>query len=119
MQPTTLEGLFLNPGFLAVFIAILTTIGNVMVGVSMLPEDRRRKRYKLHLYVFFFVLACYLFFLAWNHFVNGKDSLFDYTVLFYFVVVIPFSRRASVTAHSIIASVGLVLMTVAAFLQVG
>jgi hypothetical protein len=119
MQPTTLEDLFLNPGFLAIFFAILTTIGNVMVGVSMLPEDQRRKRYQLHLYVFFFVLAGYLFFLAWNHFVNEKNSFFDYAVLFYFSVVIPLSRRASVTAHAIIASVGLVLMTVAAFLQVG
>lgn len=119
MQPTTLEDLFLNPGFLAIFIAILTTIGNVMVGVSMLPEDRRRKRYKLHLYVFFSVLACYLCFLAWNHFVHEKNLLFDYAVFLYFVIVIPLSRRASVTAHAIIASVGLVLLTVVAFFHVG
>lgn len=119
MQPTTLEDLFLNPGFLAIFIAILITIGNVMVGVSMLPEDKRRKRYKLHLYVFFIVLACILCFLAWNYFVAGKNLLFDYVVFLYFAVVIPLSRRASVTAHAIIASVGLVLLTVTAFLNVG
>ena len=119
MQPTTLEDLFLNPGFLAIFIAILTTIGNVMVGVSMLPEDQRRKRYKLHLYVFFAVLSCYLCFLVWNHFVHGKNLLFDYAVFLYFVIVIPLSRRASVTAHAIIASVGLVLLTVVAFFHMG
>lgn len=119
MQPTTLEDLFLNPGFLTIFFAILATITNVMVGVSMLPEDKRRKRYKLHLYVFFFVLVCYLYFLAWNHFVNGKNLLFNYAVLLYFAVVIPLSRRANVTAHAIIASVGLVLLTVVALLQVG
>jgi hypothetical protein len=119
MQPTTLEDLFLNPGFLAIFFAILATIANVMVGVSMLPEDKRRKRYKLHLYVFFAVLVCFLYFLAWDHFVNGKNSLINYFALFYFAVIIPLSRRANVTAHAIIASVGLVLLTVAAFLQVG
>jgi len=119
MQPTTLEGLFLNPGFLAIFIAILTTIGNVMVGVSMLPEDRRRKRYKLHLYVFVVVLACFLYFLVWNYFVHGKNLLYNYVAFLYFAIVIPLSRRASVTAHAIIASVGLVLLTVAAFFQVG
>jgi len=119
MPPTTLEALFLNPGFLAIFFALLTTIGNVMVGVSMLPEDQRRKRYKLHLYVFFAVLSCYLCFLAWNHFAYGKDRLFNYVVFFYFAVVIPLSRRANIKAHAIIASVGLVLLPVVAFLNVG
>jgi len=93
MQPTTLEGLFLNPGFLAIFFAILTTIANVMVGVSMLPEDKRRKRYKFHLYVFFAVLACYLFFLIWNHFVYGKNSLLNYAVFIYFTAIIPSAKK--------------------------
>ncbi len=119
MQPTTLADLFLNPGFLAIFISILITIGNVMVGVSMLPEDIRRKRYKLHLYVFFIVLVCILCFLIWKHFVDEENLLFNYFVFLYFAVVIPLSRRASVTAHAIIASIGLVLLTVVAFLQVG
>lgn len=119
MLPTTLEGLFLNPGFLAIFFAVLTTIGNIMVGVSMLPQDKRRKRYKLHLYVFFAVLACYLYFLAWNYFVYGNNPLLNYAVLIYFAVIIPLSRRANVTTHAIIASVGLVLMSVAALLHMG
>jgi hypothetical protein len=119
MQPTTLEDLFLNPGFLTIFIAILITIGNVMVGVSMLPEDKRRTRYQLHQYVFYTVLVCILCFLAWNHFVDGGNLLFNYFVFLYFAVVIPLSRRASVTAHAIIASVGLVLLSVTAFLNVG
>lgn len=119
MQATTLKDIFLNPGFLAIFLTILATILNVMVGVSMLPEDQRRKRYKLHLYVFFAVLACYLYFLAWNHFEYGKNSLFNYAVLFYFAVVIPLSRRVQITAHAIIASVGLVLLTVVGFLHLG
>ncbi len=119
MQPTTLEGLFLNPGFLAIFFAILIAIANVMVGVSMLPEDKRRKRYRLHQYVFLAVLACILCFLAWNHFVHGKNSLLNYAVFIYFAVIIPLSRTANVTAHAIIASVGLVLLTVTAVFYLG
>ena len=68
MHITTLEDLFLNPGFLFVFCALLLTIANVMVGVSMLPKDMRKKRYVLHRYVFYAVLICYLGFLGWNHF---------------------------------------------------
>ena len=119
MQPTTLEDLFLNPGFLAVFFAILATISNVMVGVSMLPDDKRRKRYKVHLYVFFAVLASYLFFLIWNHFAYGTNSLFNYFVFIYFFAIIPLSRKANVTSHAIIASVGLVLLAVTALLHLG
>ncbi len=119
MQPTTLEDLFLNPGFLAIFFAILATIANVLIGVSMLPEDKRRKRYKLHLYVFFTILSCYLFFLIWNHFAHGINSLLNYSVFIYFAAIIPLSRKANVTSHAIIASVGLVLLTVTAILHLG
>ena len=90
-----------------------------MVGVSMLPKDKRRKRYKLHLYVFFAVLACFLYFLAWNYFAHGQNRLMNYAVFLYFAVIIPLSRSANVTAHAIIASVGLVLLTVTALLHVG
>ena len=48
MPPTTLEDLFSSINFLTIFIAFLLTIVNVMVGVSMLPSDNRKKRYLLH-----------------------------------------------------------------------
>ena len=37
MQPQTLGELFGDPGFLALFFSILLVIGNIMVGVGMLP----------------------------------------------------------------------------------
>ena len=118
MPTTTLADLFLNPGFISVFLAILVTIANVMIGVSMLPEDNRRKRYLLHRNVFFGVLVCFLFFLGWNH-IKEENSSFNYFVLIYFLIIIPLSKRANVTAHAIIASVGLVLLTLAAVLDMG
>ncbi len=119
MHITTLEDLFLNPGFLFVFCALLMTISNVMVGVSMLPEDMRKKRYNLHRYVFYSVLISYLCFLGWNHFYQDKNSLVNYLVLIYFTLIIPLSRKANVTAHAIISSVGLVLLTLVAILHTG
>lgn len=119
MHITTLEELFLNPGFISVFFAILTTIANVIIGVSILPEDKRRKRYKLHRYVFFFVLICYLYFLGWNHYTHGKNSLLNYIVFIYFSSIIPISRKANITAHAIVSSVGLVLLTLVAVLHIG
>ena len=119
MHTTTLEDLFLNPGFLSVFFAILITIANVLIGVSILPEDKRRKRYKLHRHVFFTVLICYLFFLGWNHYYHGKNSFINYIVFFYFAAIIPLSRKANVTAHAIVSSVGLVLLTLVGALYLG
>ncbi|GJL78137.1 MAG: hypothetical protein NPINA01_11260 [Nitrospinaceae bacterium] len=119
MQSTTLGELFFNPGFLSIFFAILVTIANVMIGVSMLPADKRRKRYKFHRYVFFAVLLIYGYFLAWNHFSLGKNSLLNFFVFVYFACIIPLSRKANVTAHAIISSVGLVLLTLVAVLHMG
>ena len=119
MHTTTLEELFLNPGFLSVFFAILITIANVLIGVSILLEDKRRKRYKIHRYVFFSVLVCYLYFLGWNHYYHGENSLINYIVFIYFAFIIPISRKANIKAHAIVASVGLVLLTLVAVLHLG
>ena len=43
--------------------------------------------------------------------------LLNYVVLFYFLAVIPLSRRMDVTLHAILASVGLVLLTLVATLN--
>ncbi len=118
MKATTLGDLFLNLGFLSIFFTILVTIVNVMIGVSILPADKRKIRYKLHRYVFFAALGCYLFFLWWN-FEQGTNSPLNYAVFLYFLLVIPLSRRANVTAHAILASIGLVLLNIVAFLHTG
>lgn len=117
MPTTTLADLFFNPGFISIFLAILMAVANIMIGVSMLPGDHGRKRYKLHRRVFFSVLVCFLFFLGWNR-VSGENSPFNYFVLIYFSLIIPISVKTDVTAHAIIASVGLVLLTLAAVLHI-
>jgi hypothetical protein len=54
-------------------------------------------------------------FLVVTHRLLG-NSLFNYIVMAYFLIVIPLSRKWNVTAHAIIASVGLVLLVgIAAF----
>lgn len=117
MTAATLDGLFSQPNFLAVFVAVLFTIGNIIVGVSILPKDRRRKRYLLHRFVYGVVVVAYGVFLWFNRKISG-NSLFDYFVLLYFLSIIPWSRKVNVTTHAILASIGLVLMTLAAILTI-
>ncbi|NIP99953.1 MAG: hypothetical protein GWM98_05790, partial [Nitrospinaceae bacterium] len=62
------------------------------------------------------VLFCFLVYLGVNYFHKG-NSIFDYGVFAYFLVLIPLSRKFNVTAHAILASVGLVLLTVVATLN--
>ncbi|MFQ5450131.1 MAG: hypothetical protein ACE5E9_05850 [Nitrospinaceae bacterium] len=118
MQATTLEGLFLQPGFISIFLAILVTIANILIGVSILPDDKREKGYRLHRNVFFVILVCYLMFLVITHQDEGNRGL-NYFVLFYISIIIPLSRRANVKAHAILASIGLVLLTLVATLYIG
>jgi hypothetical protein len=48
MQATTLKGLFLDPSFIIIFFVILGTVVNIIIGVSILPEDKRKKGFKAH-----------------------------------------------------------------------
>jgi hypothetical protein len=115
MPPTTLDDLFSSPGFLAIFFAILLTIANIMVGVSILPQDQREKGYRLHQIIFGAVIISYGLFLIYL-FQIERPSLFAYFVFIYLLLVVPLSRRMNVTLHAIISSVALVLITgVAAF----
>ncbi len=115
MQATSLGEIFSHPSFLTILATILIVIANIMIGVSMLPKDKRQKRYKLHRTVYGAVLISLGVFLAVTYRLLG-NSLFNYLVVAYFLIVIPLSRKWNVTAHAIIASVGLVLLVgVAAF----
>ncbi len=115
MQATRLSEIFSHPSFLTILLTILMVIANIIVGVSMLPRDVRRKRYQFHRAVYGAVLISLGGFLFVTHRLIG-NSLYNYGVLVYFLTVIPLSRRWNITAHAIIASVGLVLLVgIAAF----
>ena len=115
MQFSTLEELFSHPSFIAILAAIIIGLGNIMIGVSILPKDRRKKGYKFHRWVYWLVIFVYIYFLIASHYLLGDFPL-AWFVLFYFLIVIPLSRKMNVTLHAITASVGLVLLIlVAAF----
>jgi len=108
-----LEGLFTYPSFVCIFLAILITIANVIIGVSILPQDKRKKGYRLHRYVYGSVLAMLVLFLLSNHFLS-RNRLWDFAIFAYFLLVIPYSRKVNVTLHAIISSVGLILLMIEA-----
>ena len=115
MQFSTLEELFSHPSFISILFAILVVIGNIMIGVSILPKDRRKRGYKFHRWVYLLSVCVYIYFLIANHYLLG-DFLLAWFVLLYFLIVIPLSRKLNITLHAIMASVGLVLLIlVAAF----
>ena len=109
MQATTLKGLFLDPSFIIIFFVILGTIVNILVGVSILPEDKRTKGFKTHRLIFYFIVLSYVMFL-WVFNSPAKNGWFEYGVLVYFLLVIPITRRINITFHAILASLGLILL---------
>lgn len=108
MQATTLKGLFLDPSFIIILFVILGTIINILIGVSILPEDKRKKGFKAHRLTFYFVILSYVMFLWVSH-SPTKNEWFEYAVLIYFLFVIPITRRINITFHAILASLGLIL----------
>ena len=116
MPLTTLKDLFSSPSFLTIFFAFLLTIANVMVGVSMLPSDNRKKRYLLHRILYGTVIASFTLFLIQKYFVSG-NSILNYTVFAYLLLIVPLSRRLNVTLHAVISSIALVLIGLVSFIN--
>jgi hypothetical protein len=113
MAPTSLEDLFSSPGFLAIFFAILLTIANIMVGVSILPHEKRERGYRIHRLLFGAVIISYSLFLF--HLIQIEQmSIFAIIVFGYLLFVVPLCKSLNVTLHAVIASVGLVLITIVA-----
>jgi hypothetical protein len=109
MQRATLGALFLDPSFIIIFFVILGTVANILIGVSMLPQDKRKKRFKIHRLIFYFVVISYGIFL-WASHSPTTNEWFKYIVLAYFLFVIPKTRRINITFHAILASFGLILL---------
>ena len=117
MQATTLAGLFGYPSFIFILLTILAMIANVLVGVSIIPKDKRKKGYKVHRIIYFTVLGFYGMFL-WVTYSVARNEWLNYAVLLYFVFAIPITRRINITLHAVIASVGLVLLIAVATFNV-
>ena len=109
MQKATLEELFLDPSFIIILFVILGTVANILVGVSILPQDKRKKNFKTHRLIFYFVIFFYGIFLWVSH-SDSKNEWFKYAVLAYILFVIPITRRINITFHAILASLGLILL---------
>jgi len=109
MPAATLGELFSSPHFIFIFLALLTCVANIIVGVNILPHDKREKGYKLHKRVFHLVVIWYASFLALNHYLSGNGP-WEYFTLFYLMVIIPWSRKINVTLHAIITSLGAILL---------
>jgi len=116
MPPTTLEDLFSSINFLTIFIAFLLTIVNVMVGVSMLPSDNRKKRYLLHRALYGSIILVFILFLVQKHSESG-NSILNYTVFAFLLFIVPLSRRLNVTLHAVISSIALVLIGLVCFIN--
>ena len=109
IQATTLEGLFSDQSFVTIFIVILFTVVNILVGVSIFPQDKRGKGFKIHRILFYLILMTYGLFL-WISQSSFKNNWFNYAILAYFMFVIPITRKINITFHAILASLGLILL---------
>lgn len=80
----------------------------------MLPNDNRKKRYRLHRIVYGAVLASFLLFLTLKQ-INSQNSILNFLVFGYLLFVVPVSKRLNVTLHAVVSSVGLVLVGLVSF----
>ena len=85
-----------------------------MVGVSMLPSDNRKKRYQLHRIIYGGIILSFSVFLILKN-LNNQNSILNYLVFCYLLLIVPLSRRLNITLHAVISSIGLVLVGLVSF----
>ena len=107
MPIKTLGELFSHPGFICLFIAILIVVINIIVGVSISPKDKRKKGYGVHRFLYYASIIFFAAYLIVSHYLQG-NGVYEYFVMVYFLLAVPWSRKINVTLHAIITSTGLV-----------
>ena len=85
MQIVTLGGLFLDPRFIFIFLTIILVIINILIGVSMLPKDIRKRRFKVHRFTYYSIVVCYCIFL-WISYSSSITGWLQYCILVYFLL---------------------------------
>ncbi|KMP11025.1 hypothetical protein UZ36_05785 [Candidatus Nitromaritima sp. SCGC AAA799-C22] len=116
MQPALFPQISSSPSLIWLLPAIGFHILNLAVGAFMAFRKKSPGVLKIHRFLFYGILICLFNFLVINQ-VHGENTVWDYLVFLYFIIVIPTSKRWDDLIHAFIALIGLVLLPLLIVLQ--
>ena len=116
MDPGLFPKISSSPSLIWLLPAIGFHVVNLFVGMFMAFQKKTPLLLKVHGFLYYGLLACLFSFLIMNQ-VHGENTVWDYLVLGYFIIVLPVSKRWDVLIHAFFALVGLTLLPLLIVLQ--
>ena len=100
---------------------IVTAMGfylvNIFLGLFIAFQKNTVDTRKIHRYLFYSIAFCLIYFLIMNQ-THNENTLIDYAVVLYMVLLVPFSKRWDILVHALVALIGLILMPLLIVLQI-
>ena len=105
-----------SPSLIWVVAAIIFNIINVFLGLYMAFFKKGKSLVRTHLYLYIAIVVCLTLFLVMNG-VHSENTIWEYLIGFYFITLVPMSRKWDVLIHALVTIVGLTLLPLLILLQ--
>ncbi|SVB49582.1 uncharacterized protein METZ01_LOCUS202436 [marine metagenome] len=105
-----------SPSLIWLVPAIGLHVINIFLGVFMAFQNKTFITIRAHGFLYYGVLICLAIFLVMNQ-THGENTLWDYLVVAYFIIVIPISKRWDILIHVFITLTGLTFLPLLIVLQ--
>ena len=117
METTLIPKITSSPSLIWVLAAIGFYILNIFMGLFMAFRKKTAQSLKIHRLLFYTIAFCLVYYLIMNQ-THDDNTLLDYLVCLYCIIIVPFSKRWDVLVHAFIGAMGLILLPLLIILKI-
>jgi hypothetical protein len=117
METTLIPKITSSPSLIWVVAAIGFYILNIFMGLFMAFRKKTAQSLKIHRLLFYTIAFCLVYYLIMNQ-THDDNTLLDYLVCLYCIIIVPFSKRWDVLVHAFIGAMGLILLPLLIILKI-
>ena len=117
METTLIPKITSSPSLIWVLAAIGFYILNIFMGLFMAFRKKTAQSLKIHRLLFYTIAFCLVYYLIMNQ-THDDNTLLDYLVCLYYIIIVPFSKRWDVLVHAFIGAMGLILLPLLIILKI-
>ena len=117
MELTLISKITSSPSLVWVMCAIGFYVINIFLGLFMAFREKTAQSQKIHRLLSYTITFCLVYYLIINQ-THDDNTLLDYLVCLYCIILVPFSKRWDMLTHAFIGAMGLVLLPLLIILRI-
>ena len=90
---------------------------NIFLGLFLAFRKKTAQSLKVHRLLFYTIAFCLCYYLLMNQ-THEDNTLLDYFVFLYCIILVPFSKRWDVLIHAFISAMGLIFLPLLIILRI-